>query len=44
MKGVLKGFAKFIGKHLCQNLFFDNVAGLSPATVLKRDSATGVLM
>ena len=28
-KGVLKNFAKFTGKHLCQSLFFNKVAGLS---------------
>ena len=28
-KGVLKDFAKFIGKHLCQSLFFNKVTGLS---------------
>ena len=27
-KGVLTNFAKFIGKHLCQSLFFNKVAGL----------------
>ena len=27
-KGVLKSFAKFTGKHLCQSLFFNKVAGL----------------
>ena len=27
-KGVLRNFAKFTGKHLCQSLFFDKVAGL----------------
>ena len=27
-KGVLRNFAKFIEKHLCQGLFFNNVAGL----------------
>ena len=26
-KGVLKNFAKFTGKHLCQSLFFNKVAG-----------------
>ena len=26
-KGVLKDSAKFTGKHLCQNLFFNKVAG-----------------
>ena len=35
-KGVLKNFAKFIGKHLCQSLFFNKVAGLGPATLLKK--------
>ena len=29
-KGVLKNFAKFAGKHLCQSLFFNEVAGLRP--------------
>ena len=27
-KGVLINFAKVTGKHLCQSLFFNNVAGL----------------
>ena len=27
-KGVLKNLTKFTGKHLCQSLFFNNVAGL----------------
>ena len=27
-KGVLSNFAKFTGKHLCQSLFFNEVAGL----------------
>ena len=35
-KDVLKCFAKFTGKHLCQNLFFDKVAGLRLGTSLKR--------
>ena len=26
-KGVLRNFAKFSGKHLCQSLFFDKAAG-----------------
>ena len=41
-KGVLRNFTKFTGKHLCQNLFFNKVAGLRPATLLKRDSGTGI--
>ena len=35
-KGIHKNFAKFTGKHLCQKLFFNKVAGLSPATLLKK--------
>ena len=35
-KGALKNFAKFTGKHLCQNLFFNKVAGLRPETLLKK--------
>ena len=34
-KGVLKNFAKFTGKHLCQSLFLNKVAGQRPATLLK---------
>ena len=29
-KGVLRNFAKFTGKHLCQSLFFNKVEGLRP--------------
>ena len=35
-KGVLRNFAKFIGKHLCQRLLFSKVAGLRPATLFKK--------
>ena len=35
-KGVLKNFAKFTGKHLCQSLFFNKVAGIRTATLLKK--------
>ena len=31
-KGVLENFAEFIGKHLCQSLFFNKVAGLQKET------------
>ena len=34
--GVLKNFAKFTGKHLCQSLFFNKVTGLRPSTLLKK--------
>ena len=33
--GVLRNFAKFTGKQLCQRLFFNKVAGLRSATLLK---------
>ena len=35
-KGVLRNFGKFTGKHLCQSLFFNKVADLRPATLLKK--------
>ena len=35
-KGALRNLAKFTGKHLCQNLFFNIVVGLRPATLLKK--------
>ena len=35
-KDVLRNFAKFTGKHLCQRLFFNKVAGLRSATLLKK--------
>ena len=35
-KGVLRNFAKFTGKHVFQSLFFNKVAGLRSATVLKK--------
>ena len=34
-KGVPRNFKKFTGKRLCQSLFFNKVAGLRPATLLK---------
>ena len=35
-KGVLRNFATFTGKHLRQSLFFNKVACLIPATLLKK--------
>ena len=35
-KGILRNFGKFIEKHMCQKLFFNKVAGLRPATLLKK--------
>ena len=43
-KGVLRIFTKFIGKHLCQRLFFNKVALLSLLIYQKRDSGTGVFL
>ena len=40
-KGVLKHFAKFTGKHLCQNLFLI-VAALRHATFLKKETLAQV--
>ena len=36
LKGVLRNFTKFRGKHLCQSLIFNKVAGLRPTTLLKK--------
>ena len=35
-ESVLRTFAKFTGKHRCQSLFLNKVAGLKPATLLKK--------
>ena len=35
-KGALRNFEKFTGKHLCQSLFFNKVADLRSATLLKK--------
>ena len=43
-KGALKNFTKSTGKHLCQSLFFNKVAVLRPATLLKKDSGAGVFL
>ena len=34
-KGVLKNFAKFTGKYLCQSLFLNKVAGAAGYQVLE---------
>ena len=34
--GVVRNFSKFTGKHSCQSLFFNKVAGLRPSTWLKK--------
>ena len=35
-KGVLRNFTELTGKHLHQSLFFNKVAGLRPAALLKK--------
>ena len=35
-KGVLRNFKNFKGKHLCQSLLFNKVAGLTTVTLLKK--------
>ena len=35
-KGLRRNFAKFTGKRLCLSFFFNKVAGLRPATFLKK--------
>ena len=41
-KGVLRNFTKFTGKHLRQSLFFNKIAGLRPATLLKKETLAQV--
>ena len=36
IRNLVLDFAKFTRKHLCQGLFFDKVAGLRSATLLKK--------
>ena len=43
-KGVLKNFANFTVKQLCQGLFFNKIAGKDLQLYEKRDSSTGVVM
>ena len=35
-KGVVSNFEKFTGKHFCQSLLFNKVAGLRTVTLLKK--------
>ena len=36
-KGILRYFAKFTGKHLCESFFFNKVAGLRPAKFIEKE-------
>ena len=40
-KGVLRNFAKFTGKHLCQSLFFNKVAG-GACNIIKKETLVQV--
>ena len=42
--GVLKNFANFTAKHLCWSTFFIKLQAWRAATLLKRDSNTGVIL
>ena len=42
--GVLKYFANFIGKHQCKSIFLIKLQAWTPATLLKRESNTGVFL
>ena len=35
-KYILRNVTKFTGKHICQSLFFNKVAGLRPVTLFKK--------
>ena len=37
-EGALRNFAKFTGKHLCQSVFLNKVAGLRPIKYEKIES------
>ena len=42
-KGVLKNISKFTGKHLCQSLFFNTVAGLR-FCILNQLNTSGIFL
>ena len=41
-KDILRNFVKFTGKHLSHSLFLNKVAGLRPATLLKKETVAQV--
>ena len=43
-KGFLKNVAKFTGKHICQNLFFNKVAGLRPLNSFLQNTSAWLLL
>ena len=44
MKIFSETCAKFTGKYCYRGLFFNKIAGWSPAAILKRDSGAGVFL
>ena len=42
--GVLQNLTKFAGKHLSRRFLFNKVPGLRLATLLKKDSDTGIFL
>ena len=42
--GALKNFAIFTGKHLCGSFILTKLQAFRPATLLKKDSHTGVFL
>ena len=38
-RGVLRNFVKFTGKHLCQSLFFNKVAGMGDYVRMKYENS-----
>ena len=41
-KGVIRNFTKLTGKHLCQSLLFNKVAGLRPKAFIKKETLAQV--
>ena len=44
VKKVVLKISQISQENMCRNLFFNKVVGLRPATLLKRDSGTGVFL
>ena len=42
--GILKNFVNFTGKHLCLTFFVIKLQAVTPATLLKTDSNTGIFL
>ena len=42
IKGVLRNFTKFTGKHLCQSFFFNEVAGAESGNFIEKENLAQV--